>query len=80
MDGQYPKRRHTPLLADPKPAVRPARELSDDELLEIARRREEFLAIMPEAGQAFFRDLYKEGVIEGWRSLLSINKIDPEEK
>lgn len=68
MGDQYPRKpRHLERHPDEITPV-PLRPLSEFEEDEVARRREDFLTLLPDA-LPFFRDLYKEGLISGWRSI-----------
>lgn len=78
MADQYPKRRHA-VPAEPERALQPSpsrSSLSDDDQEEIARRKQEFLELMGDEGLAFFRALHKEGMIDGWRNLLFVSRIE----
>jgi len=74
----YPKRRHDPLPPDTEPETPLLPELDDEELIDIGRRREEFLAIMPQEDIDYFKSLLTEGVIDGWHSLIYVRAIDVE--
>lgn len=68
MGDQYPRKpRHLERHPDEPPPA-PLRPLSEFEEDEIARRREDFLSLLPDA-LPFFRDLYNEGLVSGWRSI-----------
>jgi len=71
MGDLYPRKpSHRALAVKPSAKVSKAApaELSYDEADQVAQRREAFLALMPDA-LPFFQDLYKEGLIDGWRAI-----------
>lgn len=81
MGDQYPsKPRHHAAAPDPNDtrSTPPAAELSDDESDLVARRREDFLTLMPDA-YPFFRDLHANGLIDGWRAICWVRPLDSSE-
>lgn len=77
MGDHYPRKPSHNIRADESCQTAPgaADELSELEIDLIARRRADFLDLMP-GGLPFFHDLYDEGLIDGWRSVLGV-RPDP---
>ncbi len=80
MGDQYPsKPRHHAVVPGPEASRSKApAELSDDESDLVARRREDFLTLMPDA-YPFFRDLHANGLIDGWRAVCWVRPLEDSE-
>lgn len=66
-------RQRAPALALKQPS--PA-DLSAAEHDLIARRREDFITLMPDA-LPLFRELYEQGLIDGWRAIQWVRPLLP---
>lgn len=79
MGAHYPSKpsHHAAAVpANARPAPAPRRELGEDETDLVALRREAFLTLLPDA-YPFFKALYAEGLIDGWRSVTMVHAIEP---
>ena len=57
-----------------KPNRPPPRPLSEQEKIEVARKRAEWIAAFGEEDD-MIRWLYEAGLIEGWRSIVKVERI-----
>lgn len=57
-----------------KPNRPPPRPLSEQEKAEVARKRAEWIAAFG-ADDDMIRRLYEVGLIEGWRSIIKVERI-----
>lgn len=80
MGDQYPsKPRHHAVASGPEaPRSKAPAKLSDNESDLVARRREDFLTLMPDA-YPFFLDLHANGLIEGWRAVCWVRPLEDSE-
>lgn len=80
MGAQYPRKpSHQQLSASGVSNHRPSTpcELSDNETDLVAQRKERLLTLLPDA-LPFFRSLYEEGLIDGWRSVTMVYELHPD--
>lgn len=81
MGAHYPSKpshHAAAVAANAQPNLAPRRDLSDQESEQVAQRREAFLSLLPDA-YPFFKALYAEGLIDGWRSVTMVSELPSRE-